>query len=269
MPNCAQRLVQHARAADCLQPPLVPRCGFRQRLTLSVGPRGARARSRHRADGARHPSAARRDQGATRGATCTTASPRSAGVSQGARGAAPSRWRRVSADHTRPHCPAAGPRLARQPGRAAGLTPQRRDGAPAPRRRRRGQRTVAGARVDGHHPEVSARASGAQAAGTRYHPTRARSTWSLPPGRRPVSFPHKPGRMRRTMSDQARDAPRCAVTRPYSGLQIMALMPSSALAAFVCDPSAGSGVRYPDGAGTPGAQGRQYDDDLHPSAPSG
>ena len=40
----------------------------------------------------------------------------------------------------------------------------------------------------------------------------------------------------------------------------------SYLAAQLCDPSARSGVRHPDGAGTPWAQRRQYDDDIHPGA---
>ena len=41
------------------------------------------------------------------------------------------------------------------------------------------------------------------------------------------------------------------------------------VAAFVCDASAGRGLRYPDGAGVAGACRREHDDDLHARAEPG
>ena len=67
---------------------------------------------------------------------------------------------------------------ARQPAR---LTAHRRDGTAAARRGPRGDRAVAGSRVDGDHPDVSPCGHADQGAGPRAHHARWRHARPLPP----------------------------------------------------------------------------------------
>ena len=160
------------------------RCSVERALWAGrpLGHRGARLVSRDRAHNALSPTAPRRDHRVTRRAACTASSPRRPRIAERPRPAAASRWRGVSAGHTRARCPAAMPILARDAGLTAGLTPQRRDGAAARWCRRCGARALARSRIDGHRPEVSARQAGTQTAGAREDHASQRHTWPLPTG---------------------------------------------------------------------------------------
>ena len=66
------------------------------------------------------------------------------------------------------------------------------------------------------------------------------------------------------------EAPTC-VTQQYRGclcwglpIESSCLMPISALAPLFCHASFGGWLRYPDGTGTPGTQGREYHYGLYP-----